>query len=77
MGAVIKGSNGIRKVRWNMSGAGKSSGVRVIYYFLDEAHHIYLLTVFPKSKKDTLSKEEVKKLSYIPARIKEAYYGQK
>jgi len=32
-GKVVPGSGGIRKVRWAMSGRGKSGGVRVIYYF--------------------------------------------
>jgi mRNA-degrading endonuclease RelE of RelBE toxin-antitoxin system len=32
-GKVVRGSGGVRKVRWAMSGKGKSGGVRVIYYF--------------------------------------------
>lgn len=32
-GKVVPGSGGVRKIRWAMSGKGKSSGVRVIYYF--------------------------------------------
>ena len=32
-GKIVRGSGGIRKVRWAMSGRGKSGGVRVIYYF--------------------------------------------
>ena len=31
-GAIIPHSGGLRKVRWSMSGRGKRSGVRVIYY---------------------------------------------
>jgi hypothetical protein len=31
-GDVIAGSGGCRKVRWNLSGTGKSGGVRVIYF---------------------------------------------
>ena len=30
-GAVIRGSGGIRKVRWAREGAGKSGGVRIVY----------------------------------------------
>jgi hypothetical protein len=29
---VIKGSGGLRKVRWARAGGGKSGGIRVIYY---------------------------------------------
>jgi hypothetical protein len=33
-GDVIKGGGGIRKLRHALPGRGKSSGVRVIYYWL-------------------------------------------
>ena len=39
-GAVIKGSGGVRKVRWAPSGSGKSGGVRVIYYWGVLTFHI-------------------------------------
>ena len=32
-GNVIKGSGGMRKLRWAGSGRGKRGGLRVIYYF--------------------------------------------
>ena len=32
-GQIVRGSGGVRKVRWAMAGKGKSGGVRVIYYF--------------------------------------------
>ncbi|MEW6716934.1 MAG: hypothetical protein AB1345_05475 [Chloroflexota bacterium] len=32
-GKIVPGSDGVRKVRWKISGKGKSGGVRVIYYF--------------------------------------------
>jgi len=32
-GALIKGSGGLRKVRWKLRGEGKRGGLRVIYYF--------------------------------------------
>lgn len=31
-GKIIKGSGGLRKIRWSISGKGKSGGVRVIYF---------------------------------------------
>ena len=37
---------------------GKSSGIRVIYYFYNEDIPLYLLTVFGKNEKDNLSKAE-------------------
>jgi len=32
VGAVIRGTGGVRKVRWRQHGRGKRGGVRVIYY---------------------------------------------
>ncbi|WP_239023777.1 hypothetical protein [Salinicola corii] len=32
-GDLIKGSSGVRKVRWAPTGSGKSGGVRAIYYW--------------------------------------------
>ena len=33
------------KIRWAISGRGKSGGVRVIYYFKKQDHEIWLLTI--------------------------------
>lgn len=57
-GLLIQGTGGIRKLRWARSGSGKSSGVRVIYYFHNPAMPLYLLTLFGKSEKTDLSKAE-------------------
>lgn len=32
-GALIRGSGGLRKLRWGVRGRGKRGGVRVIYYW--------------------------------------------
>lgn len=57
-GDLIRGGGGIRKLRHAAQGRGKSGGVRVIYYWAVNADQIYLLAVYPKSKKDTLSDQE-------------------
>ncbi len=57
-GDIIKGGGGIRKLRYAVQGCGKSGGVRVIYYWVKDNHQIYLLVVYPKSKKDTLTDKE-------------------
>ena len=31
-GDIIRGSGGVRKLRWNVAGRGKRGGIRVIYY---------------------------------------------
>lgn len=57
-GDLIQGTGGVRKLRWARSGRGKSGGVRVIYYFCNEALPLYLLTVFGKGEKADLSQAE-------------------
>ncbi len=57
-GDLIKGGGGIRKSRYTLRGRGKSGGVRVIYYWVKSMSVIYLLVVYPKSKKDNLTDKE-------------------
>jgi hypothetical protein len=45
----------VRKLRWGMSGKGKSSGVRVIYYFKRQDDEIWLLTIYSKSEVENIS----------------------
>ncbi|UXN08153.1 type II toxin-antitoxin system RelE/ParE family toxin [Bartonella sp. HY761] len=58
-GDIIKGGGGIRKLRYALAGRGKSGGVRIIYYWKSSDEQIYMLLIYPKSKKDTLSDKEV------------------
>lgn len=57
-GDVIRGTGGIRKVRWGTKGRGKRRGSRVIYYWLVAQDEIYLLTLYDKGVKDDLSRAE-------------------
>ena len=59
LGDIIRGGGGIRKLRHALSGRGKSGGVRVIYYWLRDDGQIYMLLIYPKSKKDTLTAQEI------------------
>ncbi|MFC4788238.1 type II toxin-antitoxin system RelE/ParE family toxin [Giesbergeria sinuosa] len=58
-GDIIRGGSGIRKLRHALPGRGKSGGVRVIYYWLWDDGQIYMLLIYPKSKKETLTDQEV------------------
>jgi hypothetical protein len=57
-GDIIRGGGGIRKIRFAMPGRGKSGGVRVIYFWSKPKDRIYLLVIYPKSRKDDLSDQE-------------------
>ncbi len=58
-GDLIRGSGGVRKIRWALDGTGKSSGIRVIYYYLNTKGQIYMFMAYPKSIKDNLTDREV------------------
>ena len=64
-GDLIRGTGGVRKLRWARGGRGKSGGVRVIYYFHSEAMPLYLLTVFGKNEKADLSGTERNELAAL------------
>ena len=53
-GDVIVGTGGLRKVRWTRAGSGKSGGVRVVYFSRNAAGEVVLLTMYSKSKADSL-----------------------
>ena len=57
-GNVIRGTGGVRKIRWAMRGRGKRGGSRIIYYWFAKEEHIYLLTVYAKGAKDDLTTTE-------------------
>ncbi|MBF0291420.1 MAG: type II toxin-antitoxin system RelE/ParE family toxin [Nitrospinae bacterium] len=71
-GAVIKGSGGLRKLRWNAGGKGKRGGARIIYYWLVRDDQIFLLTIYGKNEMSDLTRAEVEALSRIVMRWKDA-----
>jgi hypothetical protein len=62
-GNIVKGSGGVRKVRWAASGKGKSGGLRVIYYWKKSEHEIWLLTLYSKSERATIPGHLLKQIS--------------
>lgn len=53
-GNIVRGSGGVRKLRWGSSGKGKRGGVRVIYYFKKRADEIWMLTIYGKSETENI-----------------------
>ena len=58
VGAVMRGTGGVRKMRLALHGRGKSGGARVIYFFAANTQRIFLLTVYAKNMQDNLSAAE-------------------
>lgn len=65
IGKVIKGSGGVRKIRWASSGTGKRGGIRVLYYYMNQLDQIYMLFAFSKSDLSDLSNEQLRLLKNV------------
>lgn len=64
-GDLVRGSGGVRKIRWAPAGKGKSGGVRVIYYWKKSDHEIWMLTLYSKSEKATISGHALKQIAEV------------
>jgi len=63
---LIKGSGGLRKLRFVIKNKGKSGGVRVIHFFHNYDMPVFLVAGFLKSDMENISKaacNEFKKLT--------------
>ncbi len=63
-GDIIKGSGGMRKLRWAGSGRGKRGGIRVIYY-LWRGDTAFLLFAYPKNQQEDLTPSQAKVLKNL------------
>lgn len=70
LGQLIRGSGGLRKVRWGLPGRGKSGGARVIYYWAVNDEELFMLLIYSKSEQDDLTPEQLKIIKKI---VKEEY----
>ena len=61
-GVLIRGSGGVRKVRWSRPGSGKSAGVRVVYLLRTARQEVYLLTLFAKAEKANIPLATLKEI---------------
>ena len=61
-GDLVRGSGGVRKIRWARAGGGKSGGVRVCYYARTRRGQILLLVIYAKSAQDSIAGTVLKAL---------------
>ena len=69
-GDLIRGSRGIRKLRWALPGRGKSGGVRVIYFWRVTESQILMLTMYAKNELVNLTAAQVKQLAKLVEALK-------
>ncbi len=68
---VIRGTGGIRKLRWAGSGRGKRGGIRAIYFWHTGPGAIYMLTAYAKADRDDLSPADRRALMRVVTNIEE------
>lgn len=72
-GDLIRGSGGLRKLRFGLGARGKRGGVRVVYYFHSERTPAFLLSVFAKNERSDLSQSEIASLRKLVTILVETY----
>jgi hypothetical protein len=65
-GAIVRGSGGVRKLRWRRVGAGKRGGLRIIYYVRYQPNEFWMLALYAKAKQENAP-------AHILKRLKEAF----
>lgn len=64
-GPVIRGSGGLRKLRWARPGGGKSGGWRVIYYWAPAEEAFYVLYAYAKNEQGDLTPAQTRALGQL------------
>jgi hypothetical protein len=63
VGAVIRGSGGVRKLRWLLARRGKREGYRILYYLAKPKGVIWMLiTMYPKNVAENIPLRILRKI---------------
>ncbi len=54
-GRLIRGTGGLRKVRWATKGRGKRGGARIVYYWHAPGDRLLMLLAYAKGEQDDLT----------------------
>lgn len=73
---AIRGTGGIRKLRWAAPGRGKRGGVRAIYFWHVRPGTVYLLGAYAKSDRDDLRPADRKAWSRLAVEIEREGAGE-
>jgi hypothetical protein len=64
-GATIRGSGGLRKMRWSLPGQGKRGGLRLIYFWDEATATFYMLYAYPKNEQEDLTAQQLRVLGRL------------
>ena len=65
-GNIIRGSGGVRKLRWRRQDSGKRGGLRVIYFMRYRHNEFWMLALYAKSRRENVP-------AHILRQLKEAF----
>lgn len=72
-GDLIRGTGGVRKMRWGLAGRGKRGGARVFYFYHSPKIPLFALTAFAKGQQTDLTQAERNGLRTLTARLLDTY----
>ena len=61
-GRIVRGSGGVRKMRWAPKGRGKRGGLRVIDFVRYQPEEFWMLTVYAKARLKSLPAQVLREL---------------
>ena len=61
-GKMVRGSGGVRKLRWRRAGAGKRGGLRVIYFVRYRPNEFWMLALYAKPRRENVPAHILKQL---------------
>jgi hypothetical protein len=61
-GSIVRGSGGVRKLRWSRPGKGKRGGLRVIYFLRPAAREFWMLALYAKTRQENIPGHILKQL---------------
>ena len=65
-GNIVRGTGGVRKLRWKRKGTGKRGGLRVIYFLRYQPNEFWMLALYAKTKRENVP-------AHIFKQLKEAF----
>ena len=61
-GKIVRGSGGVRKLRWRREGSGKRGGLRVVYFLRYRPNEFWMLALYSKPRQENAPAHILKQL---------------
>ena len=64
-GTIVRGSGGVRILRWRRQGAGKRGGLRLIYFVRYQPNEFWMLTLYSKTRQEKVPANILRRLKEL------------